>query len=203
MKGLSPKQREIFNFIQVFIDQNHYSPSYREIMKHFSFSSPGSVYKHIRTLKRKGVLEAEKQSSRSLIPIETASSIRNKSEIELPIIGSVVAGCTIEMFMQPQTLAVPAFLIHNSEKTYILRVHGNSLNEEAIKDGDLLLVEARQEAQAGETILALVNQHTIMIKRYYPEGQYIRLEGDHHQPMILRQESIFIQGILVGIIRIY
>ena len=75
MKGLTSKQREILHFIQRFIEQHQYSPSYREIMQHFDFTSPGSVYKHIHTLKRKGVLAAEKKSHRSLLPIQAPKQI--------------------------------------------------------------------------------------------------------------------------------
>lgn len=204
MKGLTSKQRDILQFIQNFINENRYSPSYREIMEHFSFASPGSVYKYIQTLKRKGLLSSEKQCSRSLMPYETTSPSKvDKAEIELPFIGHLTGGYPIELFMQSQHLTIPTFMVPSPDKTYLLRVRGNQLYEEFIHDGDLLLVEARQEAQAGETIVALINQHEAIIKCYYPEGQYIRLEGHHHQPMILRQTSVAIQGVLVGLIRTY
>lgn len=203
MKGLTPKQHDILQFIQNFIDQHHYSPSYREIMEHFSFSSPGSVYKYIQILKRKGFISNEKQCSRSLHPNESTSASKNKVEVELPFIGHLTGGYPIELFMQSQTLTVPALLVPSPDKTYILRVRGEALHEEFIHEGDLLLVEARQDVQAGETIVALINQHEAIIKCYYPEGQYIRLEGHHHQPIILRQSSISIQGILVGLMRTY
>lgn len=203
MKGLTSKQRHILEFIQNFINQHQYSPSYREIMDHFSFSSPGSVYKYIQTLKRKGVLSNEKQCSRSLLPHQAASHSNHKAEIELPFIGQLIGGYPIELFMQSQRLTVPAFLVPSPDKTYVLRVRGNNLHEEFIHDGDLLLVEARQDAQAGETIVALINQNEAIIKCYYSEGQYIRLEGHHHEPIILRETSIAIQGVLVGLMRSY
>lgn len=204
MKGLTKKQRDILDFIQKFIHQHHYSPSYREIMEQFSLSSPGSIYKYIQTLKRKGVLLAEKQCSRSLsLTAETPPTPPHKSDMELPFIGNISSRYPIEIFRESQSLAVPASLFDSPENTYLLRTQGESFSEESINDGDLLLVEARQEAQAGEMIIALINQHEIIIKRYYPEGQYIRLEGKHHQPLILRQDSILIQGILIGLIRTY
>lgn len=203
MKGLTQKQNDILRFIHHFIETHHYSPSYREIMQHFAFSSPGSVYKYIHTLKRKGALIAEKRCSRSLTPIDAPLSTKRQADVELPFIGNISAGHPIEMFIQTQTIIVPLSLVHAPDKTYVLRALGDSLNEEAINDGDLLIVEARQDAQAGEMIIALINQHDTVIKRYYPEGQYVRLESHHHQPFILRQESITIQGILLGLIRHY
>lgn len=205
MKGLTPKQLEILQYIQGYIEKNHFSPSYREIMGHFSLASPGSIYKYIRTLKRKGMLTAENKCSRSLSLTEPQKQMGMKSEIELPLIGNVAAGYPIEMFVKSQTLSVPVSMVHTPENTYVLRAQGDSFQEEWIQDGDLILVEARQEVQAGETILGLINQHDTIIKRYYLDGQYIRLESNHpnQQPLTLRSEHIFIQGVLVGLLRAY
>jgi repressor LexA len=203
MKGLTPKQREVLNFIQKYIEQHQYSPSYRDIMHHFALASPGSVYKYVRTLKRKGLLETEKQCSRSLLPIETTNPMPAATEIQLPFIGNIAAGYPIEMFVQTQTLTVPALLVPQPENTYILHAQGDSLNEEMICDGDLLLVEARQEAQPGEMIVGVINHNETILKRYYPEGPYIRLEGHNHQALTLRAETLFIQGVMVGLIRTY
>lgn len=205
MKGLTSRQRDILLFIQQFIDTHRYSPSYREIMHHFGFTSPGSVYKHIQTLQRKGLLTAEKQCSRSLMPATSTVTSNFKQEIGLPLIGHIMAGYPIEMFIQSQTIAIPASLVHNPDNTYVLQVQGDSFHEELIQDGDFLLVEARPNVQAGETIIGLINQHDTIIKRYFPEGHYIRLESTHphQQPLTLRHEHLSIQGILTGLIRTY
>lgn len=204
MKGLTSKQREILHFIQRFIEQHHYSPSYREIMQYFDFTSPGSVYKHIRTLKRKGVLTAEKNSHRSLLPIQSTVPAKESIEIRLPLIGNLSIGYPLELFVQPQMIAIPASLVQTHENTYILQTQGDSLQDEWIQDGDLLLIEARQDIQPGEIILGLINQHTVL-KRYYPEGQYIRLESQHPPvtSLTVRYEHIVIQGVLVGLMRMY
>lgn len=203
MKGLTPKQRNILDFIQNYIVKNKCSPSYREIMKHFSLSSPGSIYKYIRTLIRKGALQNEKNCSRSLTLLNTPKPSDAKWETELPLIGNISMGIPIQMLMKTQTLNVPAHLVNYPERTYLLRVEGDSLNEEYISDGDLLLVEARQEAQVGEMVIAQINQHDTLVKRFFPEGLYIRLEGHTHQPLIFRTKDVHIQGVLVGLIRSY
>jgi repressor LexA len=205
MKGLTLKQSEVLLFIQKFIEQHHYSPSYREIMHHFAFNSPGSVYKHIRTLKRKGVLTSEKQSHRSLMPIQAASLPKKAVEIHLPLIGNLSTGYPLEVFVKSQSITVPTSLVHAPDNTYILQVRGDSLRDEGIQDGDFLLIEARQDIQAGEIILGLINQHDTVLKRYYPEGQYIRLESQNPQnnSLTVRHEHISIQGVLVGLIRMY
>lgn len=203
MKGLTQKQRDILGFIQSYIDKHRFSPSYREIMTHFSYSSPGSVYKHIQTLQRKGVLTNEKQCSRSVLPTQSAPTQERRTDIQLPFIGYVSAGYPIEMFIQSQKLMVPSFLVANPENTYVLRVRGNSLNEECMADGDFLVIEARQSAQSGEMVIGLINQQDTIIKHYYAEGQYVRLEGHTSKPMILRTEHLVIQGIVVGLFRSY
>lgn len=208
MKGLTAKQSEILHFIQHFIEQYHYSPSYREIMEHFDFTSPGSVYKHIHTLKRKGVLTAEKSSHRSLLPVQTpqqAKELKESTEIQLPLIGNISAGYPLELFVRSRMVAVPTSLVQAPEHTYILQTQGDALQDEYIQDGDLLLIEARQDIQPGEIILGLINQHDTVLKRYYPEGQNIRLESQHpHVPSLtVRYEHILIQGVLVGLLRIY
>ncbi|HEY4831488.1 MAG TPA: transcriptional repressor LexA [Waddliaceae bacterium] len=205
MIGLTKKQQEILSFIQDYIRCHQYSPSYREIMHYFGFSSLGSVSKHLQALKRKGALSGEKQSSRSIFPTQSTFSTRNSIEIELPFIGHLSAGLPLETFPQSQTLAVPEFLVNLPEKTYVLRARGNALNEELIADSDLLLVEARNEAFAGEMIIGLLSKtdNATLVKRYYPEGNYIRLEGHlrHLEPIIVKHEELQIQGVIIGLIR--
>lgn len=203
MKGVTKRQREIIDFIQEFISSHRYSPSYREIGHHFGFSSLGSVHKHVDALKRKGLLAAQEKSSRSLAPLEPSPTTDHQIEIDIPLIGQVTAGQPIQTFSQSQHVAVPRSLIHVPEKTYALRIHGDGLNEEMIAEGDIILVEARQQAHPGETVIALINGHDTIIKKIYPEGQQIRLTGcrAHHHPIIVKTQDIFIQGIVLALLR--
>lgn len=205
MKGLTLKQHEILQFIQRYIDQHHYSPSYREIMHHFDFTSPGSVYKHVRTLQRKGVLTSDKSSHRSLMPIETPKSVKESTDIQLPLIGNLSVGYPLELFIHQQMISIPPSLAHAPDNTYILQVQGDALLDEWIQDGDLILIEARQDIQPGEMILGLINQNDTVLKHYYPEGQNVRLESQQSQvpSLTVRYEHIQIQGVLVGLIRMY
>jgi repressor LexA len=206
LKGLTKRQLEILSYIQEFIQTHRYSPSYREIMEHFGFTSLGTIHRHVGVLKRKGALINEKQSSRSLSLAEVPIAKEIKSTYSLPFIGHIRFGTPIETFPQTQTVVVPDYFVHVPERTYVFRAVGESFQDELIGDGDLLIVEARQEACAGETVVVLINQHEIYIKRYFPEGLYVRLTSlhpNHEQPIILRHEDIAIQGILVGMIRLY
>lgn len=205
MKGLTKRQRDIVDFIQEFTANNRYSPSYREICHHFGFSSLGSIYKHMQALKRKGILSSENKTSRSITLTNPSEKSEAFNEIEIPFIGHITAGLPIQTFPQRQQVIIPRSFVHNPEKTYALRAQGDSLNEEFITDGDLLVVEARQEAHQGETIIALINNHDTIVKRFYQEGAYVRLIGTfaNHHPIILKQEDVLIQGIVIGLIRIF
>lgn len=204
MKGLTKRQSDIVNYVGEFIQTHRYSPSFREIMEHFGFTSLGTVYRHIKVLERKGFFHVEKGCGRSLTLTEALNK-EVKVEISLPFIGQIAAGMPIETFSQARTVSVPDYLVHSKEKTYVLRAKGDSLNEEMIADGDLLLVEARQEAYVGETVVALINHHDTIIKRYFPEGSHVRLYGNNpsHRPLLIRNEDLQIQGILVGLVRLY
>jgi repressor LexA len=201
MKGLTSRQREVLNYIEEFIRTHGHSPSYREIMVQFDLSSVGTVYKHIQVLKRKGMLSAEKQCSRSLV----LSSGYSQSEIQVPFIGNIAAGSPIETFSQTKNMAVPKFLIHDPNKTYILQAKDETLNDELIHEGDFLIVEARQDVHQGDTIVAMLSHHETIIKKYHCEGSFIRLTGHnpHQKPILLRPEELQIQGVVIGLFRLF
>lgn len=203
MKGLTKRQREIVDYIDQFINANRYSPSYREICRHFGFTSVASASKHILALKRKGALINESGASRSMALSEQAPIQQDLQGVVIPFIGTISAGIPIQIFSQTQQVTVPKTLAHSPEKTYALRVQGHSLNEEMIADGDLLMIEARQNAYPGETVIALINGHDTIIKKYFPEGDSVRLLGTHsqHHPMILHHDDVQIQGVLIGLLR--
>jgi repressor LexA len=205
MKGLTKRQQEILGFIQEFIRTHRYSPSYREIMRQFGFTSLGSVYKHLQVLKRKGLVTAEKKCSRSIKPLEEEAPPLTRIELELPFIGHISAGFPIETFPKSQTLAIPEFLVHDPNSSYIIRAKGNSLNDEMISDGDLIIIEAGREAHPGEWIIALLNDHETLVKRYYPEGQYVRLASSDssHPPLMVRIQDLVVQGVVVGLLRLF
>ncbi len=201
MKQLTKKQHEVLQYIKDYLQTHQYAPSYREIMQHFSFTSLGTVYRYIQVLKSKGFLEAKKRSSRSLIPFKDSTS--NPSELSLPFIGYISSGEPIVTFSKSQAFKVSRSLVQVPESTYVLQMRGDSLVDELIADGDFLLVEARQEAHSGETVVALLNQNEIIVKKYFLEDAYIRLvsQNPHNHPLIVREEEFYIQGVVVALIR--
>lgn len=200
MKGLTKKQRDILDYIEDYVSANRYSPSYREIGDHFGFSSLGSVYNHLHSLKKKGVICFEPRSARSLIPEKQGNS---SSFSMLPLIGTLKLGMPPSLFSQSQLLACPSFLIPK-EECYLLRIEGEGSAEDSIQSGDLLIFSSRVPSN-GEMALSLVNKHTSLIKRVFFESPYIRFEASISdvQPILLREDHVQIQGTLIGLIRSY
>lgn len=203
MKGLTKRQREVLDFIQDYVETHQFSPSYREIMKHFGFSSIASVSKHLSVLQRKGAIAAEKNSRRSIIPIDQEKDQIEPSEVQLPFIGHVMAGAPIETFPRTQNLSVPKFLVNQPDNTYVLRARGESLNKEMIADGDLILVEARSDALASESIIGTVDGNRTFIKKYYPEGNSVRLTSHSLEEVNIKSEDLVIHGVVVGLWRLF
>ncbi|MGK5594106.1 MAG: transcriptional repressor LexA [Parachlamydiaceae bacterium] len=201
MKTLTQSQKQVYDFVCDTFQQTGRTPTFREIQNHFNFSSLGTVYNFVKILKRKGFFSDDRHAAISLTTFKQESS----QECLIPFIGLIAQGFPIETFPQTKNVSLPSSLVQNPENTYVLKAKGETLSEERISDGDLLIVEARQEAHYGEIVLATINNYDTIIKRYYPEGSYVRLEGSHdqHQPIILEKDEISIQGILVGLWRHY
>lgn len=205
MKGLTQKQQSIAEYIRDFIDKHRFSPSYRQIMRHFGFSSVGTVYKHIQALKRKGAVCSDGPYSNSLYLPESQKVEFVPTDSELPLVGMVHLGQRIEMFSQTRNVAVPQSMITPDVPNYVFQVHGSKLDEELMVDGDLVVVAATPNASAGDQVLAQVHGREVYIRRFYPEGQYIRLESYHKSENSLSVNStdLLIHGIVTGLVRLY
>lgn len=205
MKGLTKKQREILDFIQSFITTHRYAPTYREIGSHFHYKSKGTVHKHIESLKNKGVLTNAERMSRSLTLAEELIMEPSQNEVAIPIAGEISAGNPIKTYSTMRMLTVPSTMATNTDSTYALFVHGHTFTEELIADGDFLIIEARQEAHPGETVVALINGTEVIVKKYYLDGKNAKLVGTqpHHNPLIVNAKNIAIHGVVIGLIRTY
>ncbi|MEC7840139.1 MAG: transcriptional repressor LexA [Chlamydiota bacterium] len=202
MKGLTKKQHDVLHYIQDYITQNQHSPSFRDIQKHFGFSSLGTVYNHIKILKRKGMITAESHSSRSLVPVQT-NTHKFIGIQKIPLVGIIKAGFPIELTKESIEIEVTPSMVQSHNATYALEVKGDGFIDDLIGENDILLVDARMQAQEGETVIAMVNQHETIIRRIYFVENYVRLEAatHHHQPIIVREDDCIIQGVITGVIR--
>lgn len=198
---LTKKQRQILDYVDRFVDANGYSPSFEEIADSFGYSSLATVHEHLTNLEQKGFLRKNYNRSRSLEVVRAGSGLA----VELPLLGSVAAGLPIEAIEEQETIAVPHDMMR-AGNNYVLRVKGNSMVDEQIRDGDYIIVNSRQTAENGDMVVALVGGDSATVKKFYREpGNRIRLQPANPtmQPLVYDASEITIQGIVIGVIRKY
>jgi repressor LexA len=200
---LTKRQREILTYLSAYSEQNGFAPSFEEIAEHFDYNSLATVHEHLTNLERKGYIKRHYNESRA---IEILPSEATPKAIELPLLGSVAAGMPIEAFEDNETLSVPDSFIGRGGNHYVLRVRGNSMVDEQIKDGDFVVVNQRERADNGEMVIALIQGNSATVKKYYRERDgRIRLQpaNETMQPIYVHENDIAIQGIVVGVLRRY
>jgi repressor LexA len=200
---LTKRQREILNYLTVYTEQNGFAPSFEEIAENFGYNSLATVHEHLTNLERKGYIKRSYNESRA---IEILPSEASPRAIELPLLGSVAAGMPIEALETNETFCVPDDMIGRGGNHYVLRVRGNSMVDEQIKDGDFVVVNQRERADNGEMVIALINGNSATVKKYFRERDgRIRLQpaNETMQPIYVHENDITIQGIVVGVMRRY
>jgi repressor LexA len=200
---LTERQKQILDFILEFQEREGISPTHREICERFGYSSYGTVHKHLRLLTEKGFIERAWNQKRGVQVVEDATPSAGPRESSLPFFGLIAAGRPIEAVTGNETIGVPGHLTRaGSRDHYVLRVTGDSMIEEGIHDGDLVVVQQRDSADSGEMVVAMVEDEATL-KRFYPEGDSVRLQPANHQmqPIMVPAESVKIQGIVVGLMR--
>jgi repressor LexA len=198
---LTKRQREILDYLNDFIQQHGYAPSLEEIGRRFGLSSLATVHKHLTNLQEKGFIKRSWNRSRSVELMPTRAGVR---AVELPLLGYVAAGMPIEAVAGAETIAVPENLVGRRD-TYVLRVRGDSMIDEQIRDGDFVVVEDRKTAENGEMVIALVGGSDVTLKKFYRDSGRIRLQPANPamQPLLLDPNHVQIQGVVVGVMRKY
>ncbi len=198
---LTKRQKEILTYLKNFLAANEYAPTLEEIANHFGMASLNGVYKHLRVLEERGFIKRLSNRARSIQIVESEQS--HHSPV-LPLLGYVAAGTPIEAIVNSDEVSVPEMFLTRG-KNYVLRVEGDSMIDEHIQDGDLIIVEQRETAQNGETVVALVDGEQATLKRYYREGNQIRLQpaNEKMSPILVDETRLAIQGIVVGLMRKY
>jgi len=200
---LTRRQREILDFITGHIDAKGYAPSFEEIARQFGFQSLATVHEHLTNLERKGYIRRAHNESRA---IEIVPPKGQTGATELPLLGLVAAGEPIEAVADTDTLPVPDELLPRRGRSYVLKVRGQSMIDEHIKDGDYIVVHERNQAENGQTVVALVHGTSATVKKFYREpGGWIRLEPANPtmNPLRVNERDVIVQGVVVGVIRKY
>ena len=200
---LTKRQKEILDHIESFIDEQGYAPSFEEIAEAFGYSSLATVHEHLSNLERKGYIRKAYNESRSIELVGRASS---PGGLELPLLGAVAAGLPIEAIEEHETLAVPPDMVRSDRDNFVLRVEGQSMIDEQIRDGDYIVVTAQDTATDGQMVVALVGGDSATVKKLYRENDgRIRLQPANPtmQPILEDADNVQIQGVVVGVIRKY
>ena len=201
MLPLTKRQREILDYLNEFIQQHGYAPSLEEIGRRFNLSSLATVHKHLTNLQEKGFIRRAWNRSRS---VELVPSRTGGRALELPLLGFVAAGAPIEAVAGSETIAVPDTLVGKRD-SYVLRVKGDSMIDEQIRDGNFVIVEDRRTADNGEMVIAMVNGSDVTLKKLYREQGRIRLQPANPsvQPIVVPADQVVVQGVVVGVMRRY
>ena len=202
---LTKRQREILDFLSSYVDDRGYAPSFEEIAAKFSYSSLATVHEHLSNLERKGCIKRSYNESRA---IEILTAQRAPRSVELPLLGSVAAGFPIEEIATGESITVPDSFVRRSGTHYALRVRGNSMIDEQIRDGDFVVVQERPTADNGEMVIAVAHGdgNAATVKKFYRERDgRIRLQpaNEAMAPIYVHENDITIQGIVVGVLRRY
>jgi repressor LexA len=199
--ALTRRQREIYDFIRRFVAEKGYSPSLEEIGAAFGLSSVATVHKHVTHLVEKGMLKKAWNRSRSVEPVEATGA----GSLALPLAGVVAAGAPIEAIEDNETIEVPPDLVAPRSSSFVLRVRGESMIDEQIRDGDFVVVESRNQARNGETVVALIRGQEATLKKFYLDGGRVRLEPANvtMRPIEVPAEDVEIRGVVRGLLRRY
>jgi repressor LexA len=198
---LTKRQREILDYLSEFIQQHGYAPSLEEVGRRFGLTSLATVHKHLTNLQDKGCIKRTWNRSRS---VELVGSRPAGRAVDLPLLGYVAAGVPIEAVAGSETIAVPEDFVGRRD-TYVLRVRGDSMIDEQIRDGDYVVVEDRKSAENGEMVIALLRGSEVTLKKCYRENGRIRLQPANPtmRPILVEGDHVHIQGVVVGVMRKY
>ena len=200
--AVTSRQRKVLDFIGRFIEVHDQAPTIAEIGKQFSMSSPASVHHILSVLEHEGMIRRIPNVSRGIEIVKEAPA---DNDDEIPLLGVVAAGQPIEAILSYEAVRVPRDMI-GRERTFALRVRGDSMIDEQIRDGDFIIVESRQTAENGQTVVALIDGADATVKRFHQGRNHVRLEAANpsYDPIIVKPaDRVSIQGIVIGVIRKY
>jgi repressor LexA len=197
--GLTPAQERVYQFVRGYIDQHGYAPSYEEIRSNLGFQSLNAVFKHLKQIEERGYLRTpwkNKKRALELAPLQGAS-------LFIPFLGNVAAGTPMEAVEVPESIEVPENFLGNGSN-FALRVKGESMIEDGIRDGDILIISKQPQAENGQTVVALVNGEST-VKKFYHDGDEIELRpaNESMEPIRVAADEVEVVGVVMGLLRNY
>ena len=196
---LTKQQTRVYSYLETYLRRKGRPPSYQEIQDYFGFRSLNSVVKHLKQLERKGYLESpwgnQKRAFR-LLPLRTTAAT-------IPFLGRVAAGAPIEAVDIPEAVEVPESLLAGGNN-FALQVQGESMIDEGIRDGDVLIIRKQDRADNGQTVVAQIEGEATIKKFYQRDGRVeLRPANEDLKPLVVPAEKVEIIGVVVGLVRHY
>jgi len=196
---LTKQQTRVYSYLETYLRRKGRPPSYQEIQDYFGFRSLNSVVKHLKQLERKGYLESpwgnQKRAFR-LLPLRTTAAT-------IPFLGRVAAGAPIEAVDIPEAVEVPESLLAGGNN-FALQVQGESMIDEGIRDGDVLIIRKQDRADNGQTVVAQIEGEATIKKFYQRDGRVeLRPANEELKPLVVPAEKVEIIGVVVGLVRHY
>lgn len=193
---LTPRQRDIYDFLRDKILNRGYGPTVREIGNHFGIRSPNGVMCHLKALEKKGLITRESHMSRAI-----QLSEKPKRSMSLPLAGQIAAGRPV--LAEQQDEKVDFSTLFGSDDHFCLRVKGDSMIEDQIANGDYVVVRKQKTCRDGDIVVALVDGEDATLKRFYREANRIRLVPANSTMKPIYSNNVEILGVVCGVVRQY
>lgn len=203
MEKLTERQNDILKVIKKSIAEKGYPPTVREIGAEVGLSSTATIHFHLTKLEEKGYLKKDNSKNRTLeLLVPNEFVVKDDKVVDVPLLGKVTAGNPIEAIEVPdEFFSLPVNLLPNKKEVFTLKVSGESMINVGIYDGDIIIVERKNNANNGDTVVAMTDENEVTVKTFYKEKDYIRLqpENDFMAPIIL--SNVTILGKVIGLYR--
>ena len=198
---ITARQKRVLDYIRNYFEAHHEAPTIAEIGKEFGMSSSASAHNVVSLLEREGLIRRIPNVSRGIELVEEGTEDRS----EIPLLGVVAAGAPIEAVLNYETVCIPRDMMRPG-RMFALRVRGDSMIDEQIRNHDVIILKSQATAENGQTVVALIDGSDATVKRFYGGRAQVRLEAANpdYKPMVIRPpERVQIQGVVVGVIRRY
>lgn len=195
---ITKRQKEILDFVKTYFKKKGYAPSLEEIQKNFKFASISTAHFHIAKLKKAGYLGKSENKARSI------NIYKKEQLIKIPLLGKIIIGQPIKNIKDKEFIVVSQNKLPKAVKVYALRAQGESMSNENINDGDILLIKKQDKAKNGEKIIALINGNEAVLRTFYKENNQIKLlsANKNYQPILIKKDKDFsLLGVLFDVIK--
>lgn len=203
MENLTNKQDYILKEVKKFMAKKGYPPTVRELCSLTNLSSTATIQVHLTKLQEKGYIKKDPEKNRTIeLLVDNEYDEKKDSIVSVPLLGKITAGNPIEAIEMPdEYFDLPINLINNKKEVFTLKVSGESMINVGIYDGDIIIVERKQDAKNGDTIVAMTDQNEVTVKTFYKENGHFRLqpENDTMAPIIL--DNVTVLGKVIGLYR--